>query len=160
MPSLDESKPHARGGNRQPRALRVLNGNPGKHPMPPEIPVEPGCPDPPKSLKGAALLEWRLIVPQLVAVGLLTRIDRSALIAYCRAFARAEAAEEYLDNHGTVYETPQGLICKRPQLAIASDAWARCHRFIVEFGLSPASRTKVSVAKKPEDPKGASEFFQ
>lgn len=147
-------------GRRKPAALRRLEGNPSKRPIPPEVDVEPGSPDPPKSLKGAALLEWRLTVPQLLRLGILTRIDRTALIGYCRAFARAEWAEEYLDRHGCVYETPEGKIVSRPHVRIAEASWARCHKFLAEFGMSPAARSRVRPAKPPEDPKGAAEYFQ
>lgn len=116
-------------------------------------------PTPPKSLRGEGLAEWKRIVPQLLELGLLTRIDRSALVKYCRAWAESERLEEWLDQNGTVYDTPQGLVCSRPEVKQRDAADARVHRYLSEFGLSPGSRTKASAVPPPKDDTGAGEFF-
>ena len=58
-----------------PTHLKLLRGNPGKRPiMPdPEPPIPEKLPEPPEFLRTDARDEWWRIVPELKALGLLTR---------------------------------------------------------------------------------------
>ena len=87
-----------RGRRPLPTALRKLEGNRGKRPFnerePQPSPGEPAMPP----LSREAAKEWKRIVPILMALGILTVADGSALAIYCTAFARWQQAERQLSR--------------------------------------------------------------
>lgn len=108
----------------------------------------------PSWLDGEAKAEWRRIVPELRRLGLLTLIDRSALSAYCQAWAELRIATERLGKEGRVIERqlfsrdgePLGVkLLQNPAFAQQNAAMDKIKKFLVEFGLTPASRSRMSV---------------
>jgi P27 family predicted phage terminase small subunit len=90
----------------KPIAIKKLEGNPGKRPIA-EIPAPKGVPSCPRWLDNLAKIEWRRIVPELDAMGMLSLVDRAALSGYCEAYSRWRRAEieiqtsftyEYMDS--------------------------------------------------------------
>lgn len=74
------------GRPRKPTALKVLEGNPGKRPLPESEPRPDALQSPqtpPRTLTPGAAAEWRLIAPGLAGMGLLTTLDQGALETYC-----------------------------------------------------------------------------
>jgi P27 family predicted phage terminase small subunit len=141
----------------QPTALKILRGNPGKRPLPANEPKPAAViPDAPDHLAGEALIEWKRIVPELATLGLLTGIDRAALAAYCTLYGRWVDAEREIQQNGLTEMTKTGWKQKSAALQISDKALEGMLRYIREFGLSPASRTKVS-ATAPVD--SDDEFF-
>jgi len=132
-----------------PTALKKLRGNPGRRPLPknepePEI-VAPSCP---KHLVGEARKEWRRMSKQLVELGLLSKIDRAALAGYCTVWGRHVEAEVELRKAGLIVKEPtSGYPIQNPYLAIANTALKQMRAFSVEFGLTPSSRSRVTVSK-------------
>jgi P27 family predicted phage terminase small subunit len=102
----------------------------------------PACPP---HLRGEARKEWRRIGRKLLACGLLTEIDGAALALYCQAWARWIEAEGNLVRYGTVIKAPSGYPIASPYLSIANTAMAQMTRLLVEFGMSPSSRSRVAV---------------
>jgi P27 family predicted phage terminase small subunit len=100
----------------------------------------PKCPG---HLSKEAKAEWRRIVPELEALGLISNLDLAALAAYTQAYGRWVQAETILAREGLTVTFPTGAVQKSPYLQIADKALDQLRKFIVEFGLSPASRTKV-----------------
>jgi P27 family predicted phage terminase small subunit len=114
---------------------------------------EPKLPNCPAHLKGEARKEWKRIGRKLLECGLMTEIDGPALALYCQAWSRWVEAEENLVKYGTVIKSPSGFPMPSPYLAIANKAMAQMTRVLVEFGMSPSARTRVSVSKpKPAAP--------
>lgn len=134
------------GGGRKPipTALKLLAGNPGKRQLnerePRPVRQAPKCP---KHLTGEARAEWRRAAKQLLDVGVLTTIDRTALAMYCQAWARWLEAEEALRQYGVMVKSPSGFPMQSPYLAVANKAMEQMQRLLTEFGMTPASRTKV-----------------
>ena len=132
---MPKGGPRARAGRRpKPTALKLLQGNPGRRPIDdsrepkPDLAL-PQCPD---ELHGAGLREWNRIVPELYKVGLLTKIDQGMLLGYCLARHRlAEAVAE------------DDFRKERAALEIM-------HRYMVEFGMSPSSRSRVKIDPKDD----------
>lgn len=146
-----------RGRPPKPTALKILQGNPGKRPLPKDEPrPEAKTPSCPRFLSGGAKAEWRRIVPELEALGLLTKVDRAALAAYCQAYARWKEAEAFLTENGTTYVSRDKdgkvkFVAPFPQVSIAQKQSQLMHRFLVEFGLTPSSRTRVKgIAPDPD----------
>jgi len=145
------------GPSPKPTNLKRLAGNPGKRPLnesEPQFTADSGyCP---RWLPETARAEWRRVVPELAAVGLLTVVDRAALEAYCVAYARWQAAELVLTECGLTFETESHYVMQRPEVAIANNAAKQMRAFMVEFGMTPSSRARVTLPeRKQEDPYAA-----
>lgn len=134
-----------------PTALKVIQGTfrPGKANQN-EAKPPAGIPESPNHLSADALEEWNRIAPQLETAGLLTCIDMAALAAYCQLYARWQKAEREIEQHGETITTPNGSLQVSPWLSISSRALAELRRYAVEFGLTPASRSKTTAAPKKE----------
>jgi P27 family predicted phage terminase small subunit len=122
--------------------------------------VPPQVPEAPAFLDGYARAEWNRVAEELYQLGLLTVVDLQPLAAYCSAYGRWRTAEETLAAiaagdpalHGLVVKTTEGNMRRNPLVQIAADAAGAMVRYAAEFGLTPASRSRISVAgsKEPE----------
>jgi P27 family predicted phage terminase small subunit len=144
------------GPKPQPTAKKKLHGNPGRRPLPknePKPTISAGVPRPPKSLDKIARKEWIKKAKRLHPAGLLTEIDLTALEAYCVTYATWVAAREHLAEHGMVMRAASGYPLQSPYLAIANKAMVEMRKWIVEFGMTPSSRSRVeAVPVKKENP--------
>ena len=129
-----------------PTAIRRARGNPGKRawnhnePMPPD--AQPRCP---RHLSAVAQKEWRRLANTLHKMGVLTTVDRAALAGYCAAYGRWAEAEEKLKETSALYKTPSGHIQQSPWLNVANKQLELMGRFMVELGITRASRSRVTV---------------
>ncbi len=147
--------------------MKELAGNPGHRPLPPDEPrPKPRIPECPKDLDGDARDEWIRITPLLLKMGVITLVDRAALTAYCVMWARWRDAERILKAEGRTLKSPTGYPVQHPELAIANAALENMRKFIVEFGMTPSSRTKVHAesvdknkALRPQDDREDEDFF-
>jgi P27 family predicted phage terminase small subunit len=143
-----------------PTEGKKLRGNPGKRALNDAEPhPEAGVPDIPAGMSTLAQQEWATIVPLLESMGVLTKIDGKALAAYCHTFARWFEAEKEIDSHGLIVEEPVtdkdgdvvGYKLKRnPAVSISDNALKIMKSFLVEFGMTPAARSRIRIEKKPE----------
>jgi P27 family predicted phage terminase small subunit len=144
----------------KPTALKELAGNPGKRalnnqePKPAsEIPV---CPP---HLKGVARTEWTRITKELHALGILSLVDRAALVAYCTAWADYVQACKKVEKEGAVAISDKGGMYQNPWVGIKNSSMDRLVRISSEFGMTPASRTRVKVDKPTEEDEMAGYLF-
>jgi P27 family predicted phage terminase small subunit len=142
-----------RGPAPKPTKLKALAGNPGKRKLNDAEPKpRAGAPACPAWLDAEAKAEWKRILPELQALKLLTKVDRAALAGYCQSYSRWRTAEQAIAKYGLTFETERGPR-KRPEVSISEKASALMKGFLQEFGLSPASRSRVHVpTDKPTDP--------
>lgn len=113
---------------------------------------EPKLPTCPAHLQGEARKEWRRMGKKLLECGLMTEIDSTALALYCQSWARWVEAEGNLLKYGTVMKSPSGFPVQSPYLSIANKAMGQMTRLLVEFGMSPSSRTRVAITKPLPQP--------
>jgi P27 family predicted phage terminase small subunit len=135
-----------------PFRLKVLRGNPGQRRLrpEPEPPISPECPGPPSYIVGHAADEWRRLAPELHRLGLLTLADVTVFEGYCIAYARWREAEERLVGAELIIPgARKGTQFANPLIAAAAQARRDVLRFGAEFGITPASRARVSAAKVP-----------
>lgn len=138
------------GRPRKPTHLKIIEGNPGHRKIDDTEPQpEKAAPPCPKHLIGEARKEWRRAVKLLTEMGIITKADRSALAAYCQAYARWVEAETKLQTETMIYRTPNGYPVLNPYWTIANKAMEQVHKFLVEFGFSPASRTRIKGSAAP-----------
>ena len=136
-----------RGRKPKPTLLKTLEGNPGKRPLNDREPVPPdGIPDCPDFLTTEARAEWFRTAKVLKEMQLLTLADRSALAAYCTAYGRWVEAEQQVQKYGTIVKSPnKGFPMKSPYLTVADQALESMRKLMVEFGLTPSSRSRIKV---------------
>ena len=138
-----------------PTTLKLLNGNPGKRPLPVNepkpAPLAPKCP---RWLNKEAKKEWRRIAPQLERLGLLTELDMATLAGYCHSYAQMIEAQAYLAKHGLSFKIPQrdregavvGIYAQQwPEVSIVRQCKAEMLRYSSLFGMSPSDRSRMSV---------------
>lgn len=118
---------------------------------PAEPKVRAGTPRPPKWLTGDARAEWRRIVPQLARAGLLTTLDRAVLVGYCTAWGDLCEATRVVQEQGTTYVSPRGMLVLHPELRRIEKARAALRAFAAEFGLSPSARSRVGANPPPAE---------
>jgi P27 family predicted phage terminase small subunit len=153
-----------RGPAPKPTALKILQGNPGKRRLNQNEPKPAlGMPRCPAWLDDEAKACWKRIVPQLQAMGVLTLIDADALTNYCDTWSRWKKAVLFIQKNGDVYvqKDESGAIKyiqQLPQVAIARNLLAVLNRYQQEFGLTPAARTRLTIAEQDDSP-GLMEFL-
>jgi P27 family predicted phage terminase small subunit len=139
-----------RGRRPKPTRLKVLTGNPGKRPLNEGEPrPEFAIPECPPELGPVAQKEWQRLVAELSKLRLVTHLDRAALAAYCGAYAFWAEATEAIQKYGTMVKSPSGYPIQSPYMAIANRQAEIMMRIASEFGLTPASRSRISAP--PED---------
>lgn len=140
-----------RGPPPKPSALKRAHGTyrPDRA-APNEVAPAPGVPDMPRWLDAEGRREWKRVVPQLEALGVLATVDRAMLADYCAAHSLAVRATREYQRAPLMTEGPHGHV-PNPLLKVAKEARAQAARLGAEFGLSAASRTRISAPeRKPE----------
>jgi P27 family predicted phage terminase small subunit len=127
-------------------AVRQVRGNPGRRRISDREPRPPaGIPAAPAHLDAVARAEWARVAPDLAAARLLTGLDRAGLAAYCTAWSRWLAAEAKLQELGTIVPSARGRSQLSPYFRVANVALKQLREFGADFGLSPASRSRIQV---------------
>src|SRR5262245_2146126 len=150
-----------RGRKPKPTALKLLQGNPGGRAVNADEPAPTTAIslDPPASLEGDARDEWTRVAPMLHRNGLLTECDLDSLTLYCVLYARWREAEKQLRTFGLIIKAKSGYPILSPFLSISNEASRQCQKLLSEFGLTPTSRSRVTVAKKTSIDKVRERFF-
>ena len=140
---------------RVPTKLKIVKGTFRNCRANPREPVySDQIPDPPDFLNNYGKKEWDRISKDLFNQGLLAKVDMAALTGYCQAFGRWAQAEKNLLEESLIIDTIQGNIIQNPLIGIANTSMEHMRKFLIEFGMTPSSRSKVS-AKKTKKKKDA-----
>lgn len=107
-------------------------------------------PPAPGHLSEKAKTEWRRVARDLHGLGLLTSIDQTALGAYCETYVTWVEALEKCRTLGMIVKTSNGNMIQNPYLSVASQAEKRLRGWLAEFGMTPSSRTRISVQAQGE----------
>lgn len=147
-----------RGPAPKPKVINDLKGDPHKrrrHMIEPEPPkARPKCPE---HLGEVAKQEWDFVTEQLDKMGLLSVADRTALELYCLAYERFRTMEKlskttpFVKNSKGNWDTPPWV----RQMRQAEDS---CRRWLIEFGLTPAGRSRLAVQKETAAKSGILNF--
>lgn len=146
-----------RGPKPTPTHLQLVRGNPGKRKLPKkedELPVVVEEVTPPAFLSDDAKVEWGRMINALVALKLVSQLDRAALGAYCQAYGRWAQAERALaamrerdsNTHGLLVKTTGQNVVQNPLVGIANKAMADMVRYAAEFGMTPSARVRLTGA--------------
>lgn len=135
-----------RGRKPKPTHLKVLEGNPGRRPINGREPKPPrDVPTCPSHLGPSAKAEWKRLAGVLNRIGMLTTVDRAALAVYCQSWGRWVEAERKLQETPPLLKTPAGYVQQSPWLSIANKERELMARYMAELGLTPSSRSRLSV---------------
>jgi P27 family predicted phage terminase small subunit len=147
-----------------PTAVKALRGTLRKHrvnaaePMP-----SPGAPSVPPTLPVPARPAWRWLVRLLLSMRIITKADGPVLLlAACRLTDYQDLSQD-LATHGRTYETvtPTGSTMRRqrPEVSLRDSAWRDAMAALVQLGLTPSSRSRVSKVSNSPTPEGELESF-
>ena len=151
----------AAGRPSKPTHLKKLGGTlqPSRtNPLEPVPEVALGYP--PDWLSATAKEYWQEIGSILLQMKVISYADTAAMTLLCDVLAQWVSVRVTIAKKGRVYEllSDGGKVYRaRPEVAMEADLWRRAQRMLVEFGLTPASRSKVSalVAGEEKDPLSA-----
>ena len=152
------------GRKPKPTHLKVLEGNPGKRPLPKNepkpAPLMPKCPS---WVDGIGKKEWQRVAPMLHRLGLLTEADGMTLAFYCDQYSLFRRAREALRarpkkkredsdeagaEDGLTFTTSNGFRMQKPEVSIANNALKQIRALCAEFGMTPSSRGRMNL---PDD---------
>lgn len=142
-----------RGRKPTPTKLKQLAGNPGKRALnssEPQPPVPDRPPYAPRYLNEEGKREWRRVVGMLMDLGLYTELDRAALAMYCQVYGRWVQMERELADEDLVLVGSEGGLYQNPKLHVANKAWEQQRKILAEFGLTPSSRSRLTLKGKDE----------
>lgn len=156
----------------KPTHLKVVAGNPGKRKLNKREPKPareiPSCP---AYLSDTAKVVWGRLSVLLDRMGVLTEADGAALERLCDVYAEILECRELIATQGRTYSSIRGigdenspieqvLMKANPAVAMLADADRRFKSYLVEFGLTPAARSKVQAKQDDDDKKDPlAEFF-
>lgn len=147
----------------KPTRLKVIQGTyredraPVNEPQPEKV-IK--LPKPPRYLSKYAKTLWGALVEELTAQGILTIIDMPALEACCEAYGQYRAAHEAV-FHPVDFETGKQTdrtlaeyMDKRnsqtmPEYTAMTKAFAILKAYLIEFGMTPAARGRISIPDSP-----------
>lgn len=156
----------------KPTHLKVVSGNPGKRAINKREPKPkreiPSCP---AYLSDVGKVSWGRLSVLLDRIGVLTEADGLALERLCDCYAEILECRDLIARDGRTYSSIRGigdenspieqvLMKANPAVAMLADADRRFKSYLVEFGLTPAARSKVQTkpdGDKQKDP--LDEFF-
>ena len=141
----------ALGRKPKPTHLKLLAGNPGHRPLNEDEPQPTAMetmPSPPDHLTDEAKKEWLRIVPLLMQSQMISDVDTGAVCAYCQAYGRWVSAEIEVNRTGLVVTGAMGGQVINPYLHVANKALDHLRKLIIEFGMTPSSRSRVTAIPK------------
>lgn len=146
------------GPPKTPTHLRLVKGNPSKRAINKNEPKPPsGVPQIPKHFDKRGKYWFKRMGEELDAVGVMSTLDAKALELLVEAYTEYRHHCEVLDEEGYTYQTGSAtgekIVKAHPAAAMKADVWKRIRAMLSEFGMTPASRSKVEIkAPGEEDP--------
>lgn len=148
------------GHNRKPTDLHRAQGTarPDRHAEP--VGEIREVPSPPEGLSAEATVVWDREVPFMLRSGMLTGGDRYLLGRWCEAWAQILDANASIDQHGYIYQEPDGYgevkLKANPAVLRRERAFELIAKLETEIGfLSPAQRARAGNARAGQPKPGA-----
>ena len=145
------------GQNRKPTVMKVLEGTyradraMPNEPKPEVLVIPPPMPD---GLNEWAQQEWEKMTLELTKIGMLTTIDSSQLAAYCNELGNYWECEKLRKEVRPTNETDDAKEAAetfhKNYFDMAQKHLKAAKDLAVQFGFTPASRTRINLPKKEE----------
>ena len=107
--------------------------------------------DMPEGLSPVAQKQWSVICQQLQDAKIITNVDSMALALYCEAYATWSNANKMVQKHGAIVKGAAGQPVQSPYFKVANISFDQMRRMMVEFGITPAARSRISTTGPTED---------
>ena len=107
-------------------------------------------PDVPSQIKNNvySVEAWSSMTETLFELNMLYAADIPMIIMYCIYLGRGMKYNDFLEEHGDTFETPNKFIQTRPEVKIMNDSFDRANRLAGQFGFTPSARTKIGMPEK------------
>lgn len=152
------------GPPKKPTALRKLGARAHRkkdtNKNEPQPKLHKNVPEPPDFLDSSGKQEWVRMAPVLLGLGLLSDIDEVSLAAYCQHYAMWVKTTKRLQREGMVTRIEGKFPRLNPIISIQQRAQAEMRKWLLEFGMTPASRSRMSVAPPEEEIDPMEEFLK
>ena len=133
---------------RKPAAIRTIEGNRSKRPIPKEI-EHIGRPEPPAGLTPEQLERWQDIVSSL-PVDLLSRADVQVIERMAVAWATFRQACAGINKSGLLTRGQNGEPVYNPLLRVRQAATMEMNECGEKLGLSPLARTRLTAPEEQD----------
>lgn len=111
-------------------------------------------PAPPGHLNYRAAEIFRDLAVILYSMKILSVEDSIMLSLLAARLAEVEEHTTTIESEGYSYITSKGFVKSRPEVGMRNEAMRHAQSLLIEFGLSPAARSRVSrqIGDKPGNP--------
>jgi P27 family predicted phage terminase small subunit len=142
-----------------PTALKILKSDRrtqsahGKLTADMELPAVPvnAYPTWPRQFQMEALRMWKRLMPHLQKYGLVTDADLSAFARYCQDAGEVKWLQSVLDKEGYTQRSNANGMVASCYWSMRNKIQDRMLKTEVEFGFTPASRSRVKVSHGADD---------
>jgi P27 family predicted phage terminase small subunit len=141
----------------KPTAVKVISGTARADRInsnEPDYVLLRDIPEPPKYLSKVGRDVYYSTAEELLKLGILNRVSLSIFVMYCGQVAIHFEAIEKLSQTALLISDKGDNPKINPYIKIANDSLMASVRIACEFGITPASSSKVSAVKSDSDVKG------
>ena len=121
-------------------------------------PEADGLPVAPDWLQGPALAAWNALLPMLMNMGIIGRVDTNAIARYCELLARYRECQDFIARYGQTLatKTETGIeVREYPQVGRASKLADQLLRLEQNFGMTPSARSSLAIDVKAKQARNA-----
>ncbi len=143
-----------------PAAKQKARGNPSKREIKKQPVSKIGVGDPPSFIGPEARTVWRWLRPRLETMKVLTEADEVAFTALCEAVGEWRKYRKMLNEEGgriKPHPTKKGAFLYNP-VGFVDKIEKRMQGWMTEFGLTPSSRSRVSLTGNDEEANPFADF--
>ncbi len=149
------------GRKPKPTAVKKLQGNPGKRPLPQREPKPKTAVKKPRGMgKGLQARFWDEHAPELERLQILTGIDGPAFRLMAEHYALAVQAVQEVREEGLTVEGRDGFEKKNPKATVFRENSLAFKGYATEFGMTPSARTRLQLPEEAEQLSLLDELFQ
>lgn len=141
-----------RGTKRLPDTIKIDRGTirtdrTGSPQSKPQPNVSSKLPEFPEVLKELGKRAWSEVGEKILRLGVATELDWGAFETYCRSFDEVAWCDQVLETQGHFFTSETGFVGQHPAINQRFKWLDVRRRYEAEFGLTPSSRSGVTVGK-------------
>ena len=127
---------------RKPRnpVLKVIDGNPGRRPVPEQPKLPPLDAEPPAYLIPAAVEKWMRWASSLIGKGLFADVHKELLASTVQAWALYEEYSMFVAKHGLKDDAGR----RRPEAIAVKEQWEIARKGMSDLGISPSELGRMT----------------
>ena len=143
-----------------PAAKQEARGNPSRRKLKRQAVSKVGVGEPPSFISPEAQVAWRWLRPRLETMRVLTEADEVAFTALCEAVGEWRKYRKMLNEEGgriKPHPTKKGAFLYNP-VGFVDKIEKRMQGWMTEFGMTPSSRARVSLAGAEDEANPFADF--